>query len=258
MPLAYRLSQLRTLATVVLAASLLMLTAATTHAATKPAAAALAALPPTMLWAWERAEDLRWLPREAGVAYVAVTVELEADKMRLRRRSYPLLVRPDTALVPVVHVDAAWRQPPTLDARQQSAIVNEVLKAAAGSTSRVVQLDFEVRLSQRAFLLAVVREIRARLPADVALSATALASWCAGDYWIADLEADEVVPMAFRMARDDAPIRALLSAQGGFVRPRCSTAVGMATDEPVIAVAARRRYFFAPRAWDQATWRRIQ
>lgn len=221
-------------------------------------ASALEALPPTMLWAWERPEDLRWLPREAGVAYVAATLELEAGQVRLRRRGYPLLVRPDTVVVPVIHVDASWRRPPVLGAVQHAAIVDQVLAAARRSSSRVVQLDFEVRLSQRAFLLAVVSDIRRRLPADVALSATALASWCAGDYWIGALEADEVVPMAFRMARDDGPIRTLLAAQGGFVRPRCRTALGMATDEPGIDARARRRYFFSPRSWDQDTWRRIQ
>lgn len=222
------------------------------------AARALAALPPTMLWAWERPEDLRWLAADAGVAYVAVTVELAGAQTRLRRRAYPLLVRPDTAVVPMVHVDASWHAPPVLDTGQRDLIVGELLAAARGASARVVQLDFEVRQSQRAFLAEVVREARRRLPADVALSATALASWCAGDYWLADLAADEIVPMAFRMARDDAPIRALLAARGRFPRARCAGALGMATDEAPIRAAAARRYFFSPRAWDQATWRRIQ
>ncbi|UUZ55266.1 hypothetical protein LP419_05635 [Massilia sp. H-1] len=163
-------------------AALLLVAADTPRAHT---AGALAALPPTMLWAWERPEDLRWLPPQAGVAYVAVTVELAADKVRLRRRAYPLLVRPDTAVVPMVHVDASWRLPPVLSDAQRAVIVDQVLAQARTSSSRVVQLDFEVRRSQRAFLRAVVADIRRRLPPDVALSATALASWCAGDYWIA-------------------------------------------------------------------------
>jgi hypothetical protein len=239
-----------------IALATLLLVAADTPRAT--VASALAALPPTMLWAWERPEDLRWLPREAGVAYVAATLELEAGQVRLRRRGYALLVRPDTAVVPVIHVDASWRRPPILDPVQHAAIVDQVLAAAKRSPSRVVQLDFEVRRSQRAFLLAVVRDIRRRLPADVALSATALASWCAGDYWIGALDADEIVPMAFRMARDHQPIRDLLAVQGGFVRPRCRTALGLATDEAGIEARAGRRYFFSPRSWDQETWRQIQ
>lgn len=221
-------------------------------------AAALAALPATMLWAWERPEDLRWLPRTTGVAYVATTLELAAATVRQRPRAYPLLVRADTVVVPVVHVDAAADAPPVLDARQREAIVGAVLAAAAGSAAHVVQLDFEVRRSQRVFLSGVVGDIRRRLPAGVALSVTALASWCAGDYWIGALAADEIVPMAFRMARDGERIRALLAERGGFVRPRCQGALGMATDEPPLHMAAARRYFFSPRAWDQAAWRRIE
>lgn len=221
-------------------------------------AMALAALPATMLWAWERPEDLRWLAPDSGVAYVAVTIELAGDQARLRRRAYPLLVRPDTTVVPMVHVDASWRQPPALNGAQRELIVSEVLAAAHGSAARVVQLDFEVRRSQRAFLFALVAELRRRLPPDVALSATALASWCAGDYWIGALAADEIVPMAFRMAQDDATIRSQLADTGAFRRPRCTSALGLATDEAPIRAGAARRYFFSPRAWDQATWRRIR
>ena len=241
-------------AAAVLAAALLPLAADTPRART---AGALAALPATMLWAWERPEDLRWLPPEAGVAYVAVTVELAGEGMRLRRRAYPLLVRPDTAVVPMVHVDASWRTPPVLGIAQRDLIVEQLLAAARGSASHVVQLDFEVRQSQRAFLRDVVREARRRLPPEVALSATALASWCAGDYWLAGLAADEIVPMAFRMARDDAAIRRLLAERGAFTRPGCAGALGMASDEAPIKTHAVRRYFFAPRSWDQDTWRRL-
>jgi hypothetical protein len=70
-------------------------------------------LPSTMLWAWERAEDLRWLPKDVGVAYVVTTIELESDRVRTRPRAYPLRVRDDTITIPVVHVDASWRNPPT-------------------------------------------------------------------------------------------------------------------------------------------------
>lgn len=239
-----------------LAMALLVLCAA--DAPRDAGAPALAGLPATMVWAWERAEDLRWLPRGAGVAYLASTLELAAGEVWRRPRSHPLLVRPDTALVPVVHVDASWRRPPALNAAQRGAVVEQVLEAARRSPARVVQLDFEVRRSQRGFLLAVVRDIRRGLPSGVALSVTALASWCAGDYWLGALEADEVVPMAFRMARDGPVIRDLLAARGGFVQPRCRAALGMASDEPALAATAPRRYIFSPRAWSQDIWRAIQ
>lgn len=216
------------------------------------------ALPPTMVWAWERAEDLRWLPADVGVAYVASTIELESGRVRERPRAYPLLVRDDTPTVPVVHVDASWRRPPVLDAAQRNAIVNAVRKAAAHSASHAVQLDFEVRRSQRPFLLDVVAAIRGALPDDISLSVTALASWCAGDYWIGELAADEIVPMAFRMSQDDARIRSLLAEHGGFPRNRCRAAIGIAADEPVTASGTRRRYLFSPVSWTPQQWQRLQ
>ncbi|MBL8490035.1 MAG: hypothetical protein JNM82_04580 [Rhodocyclaceae bacterium] len=74
------------------------------------------------------------------------------------------------------------------------------------------------------------------------------------DHWIAGLPADEVVPMAFRMAGDDGPIRALLAARGGFTRPGCGDAIGLATDEAPIPGAAPRRYLFSPRPWTPERW----
>ncbi len=228
------------------------------HPAQHPA---VVQLPPTMLWAWERREDLRWLPANVGVAYVATSIELEGSTARAVPRATALHLRPDTVAVPVVHVDASWRNPPVLGAAQQAAVVNQVLAAAArhGDTgqARVVQLDFEVRRSQRAFLRAVVQDIRRQLRADTALSVTALASWCAGDYWLHDLPADEIVPMAFRMGQDDARLRAQLNQDGGFTRPRCQSALGTATDEPAVLAHAPRRYHFSPTAWTPQQWQRV-
>ena len=216
---------------------------------------ALRALPARMAWAWERQEDLRWLPQDAGVAYVATSLWLEGDKVVPHPRANALLLRPGTALVPVVHVDASWQTPPSLTVAQRDAIVEALQAAATRSRSHVVQLDFEARLSQRAFLADVVREARQSLPADVALSVTALASWCAGDAWMRTMPADEIVPMAFRMSRDGATLRALLAGQGGFTAPRCRDAIGTATDEPLPGLAAPRRYVFSARPWTIEAWR---
>lgn len=213
---------------------------------------ALRALPARMAWAWERPEDLRWLPADAGVAYVATSVWLQGDAALLRARANPLQVPPAAALVPVVHVDASTRQAPHLTPGQRDVIVQQLLRAAQASPTNVVQLDFEARLSQRAFLADVVQAARRALPADVALSMTALASWCAGDRWMQTLPADEIVPMAFRMSRDSATLRAQLAERGRF--SACPQAIGSATDEPLPAVAAARHYVFSSRPWTAETW----
>jgi hypothetical protein len=219
--------------------------------------AALTALPHDILWAWERPEDLRWVAPEVGVAYVAASVSLAGDRVDVIPRANPLRVRPDTKLIPVVHVDASWRNPPALSTLQRDAIANQVLVATQTTGATVVQLDFEVRHSQQPFLFAVVSEIRKKLPADRALSVTALASWCAGDYWLDAMPADEIVPMAFRMARDDGAVRKIIAEQGELPGRRCHAAAGFATDEVMPQMSVGRRYYFSPAPWKQQTWERV-
>lgn len=234
---------------------------------------ALISLPSQMLWAWQRPEDLRGLPRDIGVAYVATSITIEGETATVLARQHSLLLAPAIARVPVVHVDASWRAPAALNARQQQTIVDAVLSAVALSNTKVVQLDFEVRRSQRQFLSDVVIATRQQLPPDVALSMTALASWCAGDNWLAKLPADEVVPMAFRMAAGDTEIRALLAKYGRLQPTHCQTAIGTATDEPLQNLplsspwhktnAANnvqnknfRHYRFSPKPWTQSQWQK--
>jgi hypothetical protein len=107
------------------------------------------------------------------VAYVAASLWLEGESVAQRSRANTLLVRSTTPTIPVVHVDASTTSPPRLNAAQRDAIVQQLLRAAASAPSRVVQLDFEARLLQRAFLAEVVRSARHALPADTALSITA-------------------------------------------------------------------------------------
>lgn len=101
------------------ASGMLLLCLLSSANTSSPARAALNAIPPNVVWAWERSEDLRWLPANVGVAYVMTTLELESGRVRLRPRAYPLIVRPDTVTIPVIYVDASWRNPPVLDAKVQ-------------------------------------------------------------------------------------------------------------------------------------------
>lgn len=232
----------------------IVLSASTMPERARPMHPALAALPSRMAWAWERDEDLRWLPADAGVAYVAASVWLEGDTARIRPRGNRLQVRASTMLVPIVHVDASMRSPADLTDAQRDAVVAQLVRAARDSESHVVQLDFEARLSQRAFLMDVIRHARAALPADHALSMTALASWCGGDAWLQNLPVDEVVPMAFRMASGSALWRARLGEQRAFTAARCRDAIGTSTDEPLPGLQAPRRYVFSPAPWTSSSW----
>ncbi|WP_394778615.1 hypothetical protein [Undibacterium sp.] len=218
---------------------------------------ALAQLPAQLVWAWERPEDLRWLPAKVGVAYVASSITLQGDEALVHPRAMPLLVNASTPLVPVLHVDASWRLPPTLTDQQQARITRELLRVAQRSNSRVVQLDFEVRRSQRAFLAATIAAIRQQLDPQIALSVTALASWCLDDNWMQQSRADEVVPMAFRMGADQQALRRRLLQQQGFRPAHCRSAIGFSSDEPMMRVQAQRRYYFSPRPWTAASWQTL-
>jgi len=95
--------------------------------------------------------------------------------------------------------------------------------------------------------------VRAALPDSIGLSMTALASWCFGDRWLGRLPVDEVVPMLFRMGRDDRKIRGLLSSHGDVECEACAKAVGLSTDEaPWRPPSARRLYLFCPERWNEA------
>jgi hypothetical protein len=113
-----------------------------------------------------------------------------------------------------------------------------------------LQIDFDARQTQRAFYAALLQELRRRLPPDMPLSVTALASWCAFDDWIGKLPIDEAVPMFFRMGPDHPP-----SDSPGWnypIRePLCRGAAGVSADEawPKLE-SGTRLYIFHPRAWN--------
>lgn len=219
---------------------------------------ALAALPANLIWAWERPEDLRWLPADVGVAFVASTILLRGDDALVHPRTTPLMVPDFTPLVPVLHVDASWRTPPSLNPQQEARIAQELIRIAQRANRNVVQLDFEVRRSQRMFLAKTIDTIRQQLDPRIALSVTALASWCLDDNWMQGSRADEIVPMAFRMGLQQYALRQRLLQQQGFTPPHCRSAIGFSSDEPMMTVRAKRHYYFSPHPWTASSWQILQ
>lgn len=210
-------------------------------------------LPHVILWAWERREDLSFLdPRRTGVAYLAGTLGLSGDQIVVRMRRQPLIVARDTVVIPVVRIETDSDAAPTLSARQRAAACTAIVRLA-GSKPAAIQIDFDATRSQRAFYRALLSDLRARVGTSVPLSMTALASWCIYDDWITNLPVDEAVPMLFRMGADSQEISAYLRRGGRFVPPISRTSVGVATDEPLAAIAGGRRvYLFSPHAWTRA------
>jgi uncharacterized protein DUF3142 len=214
---------------------------------------ALRNLPGVVLWAWERPENLRFIdPRDVGVAYLARTLYLESDRVLVRPRFNPLAVPDATIVIPVVRIETERNSPPTLSSAQRAQAVRAIAELAR-SGPVAIQIDFDATRSERGFYRALLNDLRARLPRSIALSITALASWCIYDDWIADLPVDEAVPMLFRMGADSEEVAAYLRRGGAFASPISRGSIGMAIDEPIAtATAGRRVYFFSPRAWTRA------
>ncbi len=202
--------------------------------------------PSTVLWAWQRPEDLRFVdPTRVAVAALVGTVHVDGAGWRVEPRMNPLRLAPATQVLPVVRVEVGGGAAAALD----DALAREVAKAiAALARGPAVQVDFDATVSQRPFARALLAALRDALPSPSHVSVTALASTCF-DGGAAALDADEIVPMLFRMGVEGAPLRRRVERDG--LPPPCDRALGLITDEPwVRPPRGVRLYLFAPRAWD--------
>lgn len=205
--------------------------------------------PSLFLWAWERPEDLSFLKgrSDIGVAFLALTLSVDAGHVRSIPRLQPLLAPDDTTLVAVVRIETKAGHggsfPGPVD-----RIVGSILAEADRPGVSAIQIDFDASLSERSFYREILTRLRRRMSPDKRLSMTALASWCAGDPWIGDLPLDEAVPMLFQMGPDSPAIERLLETGHGFPLPICRRYVGLSLDETRFWPLARTRraYLFKP------------
>jgi hypothetical protein len=213
-------------------------------------------LPPLMLWAWDRDDDLRMIdPADTGVAFLAATLTLRGDAATLVARHNPLALPTGAIRAAVVHVDSDRSDPPTLGPEQLQRFVDALAAVSGEVPHRLLQVDYEAPPSQRAFFIDAMAALRRRLPQD-ALSVTALASWCFNETWAGELAADEVVPMLFRMGYDGRRVQARLAAGGDFREAACRSSLGISTDElPTALPSGRRVYVFNPHRWTEETYR---
>ena len=213
---------------------------------------ALSDLPPVMLWAWERPEDLGFLDCEkAGVAFLAKTILLDDRHYAVAPRVQPLKTPPGCPVVAVVRIEAGRA---ALDPSLVDGVVAQIAEVAGRPGLAAVQVDFDALESQRPFYRRVLQALRERLPAPVKLSITALASWCIFDDWISDLPIDEAVPMLFRMGPDRREVLRYLSSGRDFRVALCRHSLGISTAEGIPeAPSGRRVYVFHPRSWSPET-----
>ncbi len=227
-----------------ISAALLAFTLASSTASADPP-------PSLMLWAWERPEDLRFLPANVGVAYLRATVDVRPTGVRVAPRRQPLRVRDETFVMAVVRVEARPRGLALTDATR-ARVVEALVEAARSPGVRAVQIDFDAGASQRGFYRALLADARRALGAGTWLSMTALASWCEGDDWldVGALPVDEVVPMVFSMGADREAVLRVLRDRRTFRARSCRGSVGWASGEPTVPLrGVARRYVFNARPW---------
>jgi hypothetical protein len=227
-------------------------------------AAALNGTPTRVLWAWEEPEDLRTLPTNVGVAYLAETYLL-TDHVAVLPRRQPLSPAPGAALIAVVRIET---RPGFADTPELRATVASHLALYGGRGDiRALQIDFDATESQQPFYRGVLEALRPQLPRSLPLSITALVSWCGPHSWLHTLPIDEAVPMEFRMGGPRAlaftrTARPLSPIPYPITEPLCRTSLGLSTDEPWPASLfalnpSTRVYLFAPRPWRAAEFAAI-
>ena len=205
-----------------------------------------------VLWAWERPEDLRFAGDDVSVAVLAGTVLLSGEDAVVRPRLQPARVSPGQTVIGTVHVEIDRRRPLAWTTAQRGTVAAAILSLTGNPRFAELQVDFEVRASERGVLLDVLRDVRAGLPPGRALSMTALASWCDTERWLGAAPVDDVVPMLFRMGQGGAVLQQRLAAGGGFGDAHCGRSLGVAVDTPPMGLPSGRRIFlFDPAPWTQ-------
>ena len=210
-------------------------------------------IPPVMLWAWERPVDLEYLDtKRYGVAFLAQTLTLKDNEVVSYQRRQPLHVTPQTTLMAVTRIESDKTEAGAcLSASQRERVVELILKSVERNNISAVQVDFDAVTSEREFYRQLLHELRQKLPQQIPLSMTALASFCVGDRWLKDLPVDEAVPMIYRLGPDDERIKTMLAGGYDFREPLCRKSYGISIDEPFAHSLSdgRRLYVFNPRPW---------
>ena len=120
--------------------------------------------PTLIVWAWERPEDLTFAGSDVTVAVLAGTVTLSGQNVLARPRLQPAKTLPAQRIAGVVHVEIDRTQSLPWTDPQRARAAAAVLALLRDPRFAEVQIDFEVRASQRTVLLDLVHDVRAGLP----------------------------------------------------------------------------------------------
>lgn len=208
----------------------------------------------TVVWAWERPEDLRFPDASKfSVAFLSQTLELTGNEVVFIPRRQPLDVAPGTRLIAVTRIETT-RDPAkraTLSVEQLRNVVERLETSAKLPSVSELQIDFDATASEREFYKDLLKEARDTLPANVPISMTALVSWCMNDRWLADLPVADAIPMLFDIGSEEKAVRQFLASGNDWQEPKCRASYGLSINTPRIDGLKRGRtaYFFKSSAW---------
>lgn len=210
--------------------------------------------PRLVLWAWDRAEDLRFLkPGEAEVAAWMRTVVLKKERQNVFDRTLPLYLPSHLKAIEVVRIESDGSAKPGYE--EVKWMVARVGGPGARPTAPI-QIDFDARVSE----LPWYRDLLVRLNADgIDVSITSLASWCIDEPWFAAQRASirEVVPMLYHMGPHAPAYMRRIHKQGDLAKA-CRGTIGLSTDEiPIWRPPAQTIYLFHPKRWTREAFDEI-
>jgi tetratricopeptide (TPR) repeat protein len=214
--------------------------------------------PRITLWAWERPEDLREFdPRRFAICYLERTIII-TDRVEVIPRKQPLALAPGATLIAAARIEAPAGTADLRDPELPAKVAGIIAESKNRRQVAAIQVDFDATKSQRSFYSNLLQQLRRKLPGNMPLSITALASWCSEDDWIGNLPIDEATPMFFRMGPEHPP--ATSTGWNYPIKERlCRNAAGVSTDEAWPRLyPGTRVYVFHPHAWNKIALNNVE
>lgn len=181
------------------------------------------------LWLWHGSHDLRGFVPEHGehvsVAYLARTLIVEVDGVRVTPRRDPIYLDADMMRTAVVHMELGRDVDASVLRRHRQAILQAV-RPVYSEAAHGVQFDFDAPRSMWTEYAALLQGIHDAKPRTWSLSMTALGSWCGQESWLHSVPVDFVVPMLFGPGHDRHETLAALE-RGPLAAAQCRHAIGL-------------------------------
>jgi len=214
---------------------------------------------PIILWVWERPENLYFIKdKNISFAYLSGTVTKTDKNLEYYSRRQPLRIPDKSNIISVVRIEDRSIDH-IFEDKYLPEISDYIVKSCIEKTSNTsCQIDFDATESQIEFYKKLVVSVRDKLPKEMKLSLTALVSWCTNDEsWFKDLPVDEVVPMFFRLGKDENVYWQKIEDGSLKLNPLCQKAIGISTDENMpnkIYLKDKPIYIFNNQYWSPENW----